>query len=60
MAGVRKSLNWTQSDSIAEAVSAESCHIVLETSPADYVEKISRYLESSVGQIRQDKADAER
>nr|XP_020456231.1 uncharacterized protein LOC109960458 [Monopterus albus] len=51
---MRNSLNWTQSDAIAEAVSAESCHIVLNTPPIDYVQKISRYLESSVGQSRQD------
>lgn len=53
MTGVRKSFHWTQSESFAEAVSTESCHIVLETSPPDYVQKISRYLESSAGQTRQ-------
>lgn len=56
MTRVGNSLNVTQSDAIAEAISAESCHIVLETSPPDYVQKISRYLESSGGQSRQDKA----
>ncbi|XP_042286930.1 phoenix [Thunnus maccoyii] len=40
-------------DAITE-VSSQSCHFVLETSPPDYVEKISRFLESSVGQSRQD------
>ncbi|XP_035522085.1 phoenix [Morone saxatilis] len=55
MADVRNSLSWTQSDALAEVVSAESCHIALEPSPPDYVEKISRYLESSVGQGEQDK-----
>ncbi|XP_051255948.1 phoenix [Dicentrarchus labrax] len=55
MADVHSSLSWTQSDALAEVVSAESCHIVLEPSPPDYVEKISRYLESSVGQGEQDK-----
>lgn len=55
MTGVHNSVNWTQSDAIAEVVSADACHIVLETSPPDYVEKISRYLECSVGQSRQDK-----
>lgn len=65
MTGERNSLNWTQSNAIVEALSAESCHIVLETSPPDYVEKISRYLKSSVRQSSQDKiynepAEAER
>ncbi|XP_035864779.1 trichohyalin-like isoform X2 [Sander lucioperca] len=55
MAGVPNSLTRTQSDSIAEVVSAESYHAVLDTSPPDYVEKISRYLEASVGQSKQDK-----
>ncbi|XP_018547750.1 phoenix [Lates calcarifer] len=55
MTGERNSLNWTQSNAIVEALSAESCHIVLETSPPDYVEKISRYLKSSVRQSSQDK-----
>ncbi|XP_023274050.1 trichohyalin-like [Seriola lalandi dorsalis] len=54
MTGVHKPLQCTQTDAIVEALSAESCHIVLETSPPDYVEKISRYLESSVGHGGQD------
>lgn len=49
MAGVHKSSSWTQSGAFAGVVSAEPCHLVLETSPPDYVKKISRYLESSVG-----------
>ncbi|XP_040907517.1 phoenix [Toxotes jaculatrix] len=55
MTGVRKSQKRTNSDATAEALSAQSCYTVLETSPPDYVEKISRYLESSVGQSRHDK-----
>ncbi|XP_028276887.1 phoenix [Parambassis ranga] len=42
----------TQKDAIAEAVSVESSHLVLDTSPPDYVVQISRYLESSVRQSR--------
>ncbi|XP_029303836.1 uncharacterized protein LOC115018768 [Cottoperca gobio] len=48
MTGVHNSLTWTRSDDIAEVLSAESCHIVLETSHPDNVEKISQYIESSV------------
>ncbi|KAF1378844.1 hypothetical protein PFLUV_G00194710 [Perca fluviatilis] len=55
MAGLPNSRTRTQSDPIAEVVSAESYHAVLDTSPPDYVEKISRYLESSVGHSKQDK-----
>ncbi|TDH04702.1 hypothetical protein EPR50_G00135520 [Perca flavescens] len=55
MAGVPNSLTRTPSDPIAEVVSAESYHAILDTSPPDYVEKISRYLESSVGHRKQDK-----
>ncbi|XP_044078106.1 trichohyalin-like isoform X2 [Siniperca chuatsi] len=54
MTGVHDSLTLTRSDAISEVISAESFHVVLETSPPDYVEKISRYLESSAGQSRQD------
>ncbi|XP_071316753.1 caldesmon-like [Trachinotus anak] len=54
MTAVRKSLRLTQSDLLVEALSKESCHIVLETSPPDYVQKISRYLESTEGHNRQD------
>lgn len=39
---------------ITEAMAAESCHFVLDTSPPDYVEKISRYLETSVEYNPQD------
>ncbi|XP_073336244.1 uncharacterized protein [Pagrus major] len=46
MVEVHKSSSWTGFDDIA---GVESCHIVLETSPPDYVKKISRYLDSSVG-----------
>lgn len=54
MAAVHNSL-ISQSDAIVDGIlSAEGCHIVLEMSPPDYVEKISRYLESSVGQNKQD------
>ncbi|XP_033489482.2 uncharacterized protein LOC117261249 [Epinephelus lanceolatus] len=53
MTGVRNSLAFTQSDALADVVSGQSCHIVLETSPPDYVEKISRYLESNEGHSRQ-------
>lgn len=60
MTGVHNALNWTRSDAVAEAVSAESCQIMLETSPPDYVEKISRYLESSVGQSRQEPVSKDR
>lgn len=49
MAGVHKSSSWTPSGAFTGVVSAEPCHLVLETSPPDYVKKISRYLESSVG-----------
>ncbi|XP_026185204.1 phoenix [Mastacembelus armatus] len=53
------SLNWAAA--IEEVASAESCHFVLETSPPDYVSKISRYLGSPVGQSGQgnDAAGAE-
>ncbi|XP_074468233.1 uncharacterized protein LOC141753442 isoform X2 [Sebastes fasciatus] len=54
MTEVRNSLTRTQFDAIAEVVSAESFHIVLETNPPDYVEKISHYLESCVGQSGQE------
>lgn len=67
MTGVRNSLAFTQSDALADVVSGQSCHIVLETSPPDYVEKISRYLESNEGHSRQNEvtlfeeaADADR
>nr|XP_046267158.1 phoenix isoform X2 [Scatophagus argus] len=46
----------SQSASLAEVLSAESCHIVLETSPPDSVKKISRYLES---QSKKDEASNE-
>ncbi|KAA8586377.1 hypothetical protein FQN60_000213, partial [Etheostoma spectabile] len=45
----------TRSDAMAEVVSAESYPAVLESSPPGYVEKISRYFESSVGHSKQDK-----
>lgn len=54
MTEVRNSLTRTQFDAIAEVVSAESFHIVLETNPPDYVEKISHYLESCVGKSGQE------
>ncbi|KAK2879753.1 eukaryotic translation initiation factor 5B-like [Channa argus] len=54
MTGVRKYLNWNDSDGIAEDISAESCHLVLKTSPPEYVQKISRYLESTAGQSTPD------
>lgn len=47
----------SQSDALADVISAESCHIVLESSPPDYVKKISRYLDSS--QKKQDNAGNE-
>lgn len=65
MAGEHSPLIWTESDALAEVISAESGHIVLETCPPDYVEKISWYLGSHVGQSRQgevpdEPAEAER
>ncbi|CAK6973745.1 phoenix [Scomber scombrus] len=47
--------HWSRSAAqISAALSADSCHLVLETAPPDYVEKISRYLESSVGHSKCD------
>ena len=56
MTGVHKGLNGSQSDASVEALSAEPCHNVLEPSPPDYVERMPRYLGSSVEQSKQDKA----
>lgn len=49
----------SQPDAIADIFSAESCNVVLEINPPDYVAKISRYLKSSVGQNQQDKVSNE-
>ncbi|XP_038563758.1 aspartoacylase isoform X2 [Micropterus salmoides] len=55
MTGEHDSLRWTRS----EAVSAKSCHVILETLSPECVEKISRYLESSAGHSGQDKVSNE-
>lgn len=62
MTGVNNSLTWTGSDAFGEVSSAESCHVVLETLPPDYVQKISRHFESPVDHSRQvnDPPEAER
>ncbi|XP_041657718.1 uncharacterized protein DDB_G0283697-like [Cheilinus undulatus] len=52
MAEVSNSLSTTQ---ISELLSTESCHLVLETPPPEYVEKVSRYLASSCGHNEEDK-----
>lgn len=59
MAGVHTSLALTQSDAIAEVISAESCHLVQETLPPEYVEKLSRYFGSSADQSTLDKVSHE-
>lgn len=56
MASLHKVLR-SQSDALSDVISAESCHIVPESSPPDYVEKISRYLDGS--QKNQDNAGNE-
>lgn len=43
MTGVRKSLNITLPKRVSEALSADSCHIGLETSPAQCAEESARY-----------------
>ncbi|KAI3373471.1 hypothetical protein L3Q82_022083 [Scortum barcoo] len=48
MTGVNGSAQWTPSNAIAQPVLVDGCHIILETSHPDYMEKISRYLEDSV------------
>ncbi|XP_078142740.1 uncharacterized protein LOC144541748 [Centroberyx gerrardi] len=55
MEGIHNSSFWTESD----GATVNSCHIVLENSPPDFVEKISRYLDSSLGQNRQDKVSGD-
>ncbi|XP_054481291.1 aspartoacylase isoform X1 [Anoplopoma fimbria] len=55
MTGVHTSLTGTQSDATSGVDTVESRSSHLGSSPSDYMEKISRYLESSVGQSRQDK-----
>ncbi|XP_054611408.1 uncharacterized protein LOC129169228 [Dunckerocampus dactyliophorus] len=47
MSEAHNRVGWIQSDTPSDAISADSCHIVLETSPPDYVKNISQYLECS-------------
>ncbi|XP_070838541.1 phoenix [Chaetodon trifascialis] len=54
MTGAHDSLTWTQPDVMAETPIRKPRHVVLEMSSPDYVEKISRFLESSAGQSKQD------
>ncbi|XP_059207262.1 phoenix [Centropristis striata] len=56
MTGVHNSLTGTQS---AVESQSESRHIVLDASPPDYVQKISRNLESSVGHDKVSNTPAE-
>ncbi|XP_034746394.1 phoenix [Etheostoma cragini] len=44
----------TRTDAMDQVGSAESYHAVLDSCPPGYVEKISRYFESSVGPSKQD------
>lgn len=44
MAKVRRSNEWTESDAVAEVAAAD---LVLETFPPEYVDRISRFIESS-------------
>ncbi|XP_034405788.1 glutamic acid-rich protein-like [Cyclopterus lumpus] len=55
MTGVHHFLNGTQLDAVGQIGAEGSYHIVLDRSPPDYVEKISRYLSSSMGQGTWDK-----
>nr|XP_057943281.1 transcriptional regulator ATRX homolog [Doryrhamphus excisus]XP_057943282.1 transcriptional regulator ATRX homolog [Doryrhamphus excisus]XP_057943283.1 transcriptional regulator ATRX homolog [Doryrhamphus excisus] len=54
MSQVPNNLGWIQPDILADAISAESCHIVLEKSPPDYVKKISEYLDCSHNPVSDD------
>ncbi|XP_056265869.1 myosin-10-like [Pseudoliparis swirei] len=54
MTGVHNFLNGTQPDAMGQVGTEGSYHVVLESSPPDYMEKISRYLSSSMGQGRRD------
>lgn len=44
MAKVRRSNEWTESDAVAEVAAAD---LVPETFPPEYVDRISRFIESS-------------
>ncbi|XP_076605758.1 uncharacterized protein LOC143332318 [Chaetodon auriga] len=54
MTGGHDSLTWTQPDVMVETPLKTPRHVVLEMSSPDYVEKISRFFESSAGQSKQD------
>ncbi|XP_030602487.1 phoenix [Archocentrus centrarchus] len=59
MPKVRQTKEWTKSDALAEVTAADPCDFVLETSPPDFVEKISQLLgSSSVVQTGRDGAAA--
>lgn len=47
MAKVRRSNEWTESDAVAEVAAADPSDFVLETFPPEYVDRISRFIESS-------------
>ncbi|XP_063344295.1 trichohyalin-like [Pelmatolapia mariae] len=47
MAKVRQSNEWTESDAVAEVAAADPSDFVLETFPPEYVDRISRFIESS-------------
>ncbi|XP_019940893.2 calponin homology domain-containing protein DDB_G0272472-like [Paralichthys olivaceus] len=61
MTRVRKTLEFTQFDDVAEALSAESCHFALEASPPDCAKEVSRYVggQSTQDQACDDPAEAE-
>lgn len=47
MAKVRRSNEWTESDAVAEVATADPSDFVLETFLPEYVDRISRFIESS-------------